>query len=99
MKYPEGIKKETGGKNLLNKLSYPDSNQDKQNQNLLCYHYTIRQLPYTLNGPANILKLSELFGNEQIVVLFSALKNYVSAVNQIRLGNYAGMVVCLFLVD
>ena len=28
-------------------LSYPDSNQDKQNQNLLCYHYTIRQLPYS----------------------------------------------------
>ena len=27
-------------------LSYPDSNQDKQNQNLLCYHYTIRQSPY-----------------------------------------------------
>ena len=24
-------------------LSYPDSNQDKQNQNLLCYHYTIGQ--------------------------------------------------------
>ena len=24
-------------------LSYLDSNQDKQNQNLLCYHYTIRQ--------------------------------------------------------
>ena len=24
-------------------LSYQDSNLDKQNQNLLCYHYTIRQ--------------------------------------------------------
>ena len=24
-------------------LSYPDSNQNKQNQNLLCYHYTIGQ--------------------------------------------------------
>ena len=24
-------------------LSYEDSNLDKQNQNLLCYHYTIRQ--------------------------------------------------------
>ena len=24
-------------------LSYADSNHDKQNQNLLCYHYTIRQ--------------------------------------------------------
>ena len=24
-------------------LSHLDSNQDKQNQNLLCYHYTMRQ--------------------------------------------------------
>lgn len=24
-------------------LSYQDSNLDKQNQKLLCYHYTIRQ--------------------------------------------------------
>ncbi len=24
-------------------LSYPDSNQNKQNQNLLCCHYTIGQ--------------------------------------------------------
>ena len=36
----------------LKKLSYPDSNQDKQNQNLLCYHYTIRQSPYALLGVA-----------------------------------------------
>ena len=27
----------------LSRLSYPDSNQDRQNQNLQCYHYTIRQ--------------------------------------------------------
>ena len=27
----------------LIELSYLDSNQDKQNQNLLCYHYTIGQ--------------------------------------------------------
>ena len=25
------------------RLSYADSNHDKQNQNLLCYHYTIGQ--------------------------------------------------------
>ena len=24
-------------------LGYPDSNQEKQDQNLLCYHYTIAQ--------------------------------------------------------
>ena len=33
------------GLNRKKLLSYPDSNQDKQNQNLLCYHYTIRQSP------------------------------------------------------
>jgi hypothetical protein len=26
-------------------LGYPDSNQEKQDQNLLCYHYTISQSP------------------------------------------------------
>ncbi len=29
--------------NLSLLLSYQDSNLDKQNQNLLCYHYTIVQ--------------------------------------------------------
>ena len=28
---------------MNNWLGYPDSNQEKQNQNLLCYHYTISQ--------------------------------------------------------
>ncbi len=28
---------------IVSSLSYADSNHDKQNQNLLCYHYTIRQ--------------------------------------------------------
>ena len=28
---------------VMKMLSYADSNHDKQNQNLLCYHYTIRQ--------------------------------------------------------
>lgn len=27
-------------------LFYLDSNQDKQDQNLLCYHYTIEQFPF-----------------------------------------------------
>ena len=30
-------------------LFYLDSNQDKQDQNLLCYHYTIEQ--YLTNHP------------------------------------------------
>ncbi len=35
-------------------LDYPDSNQNKQNQNLLCYHYTIVQsyeLSFVLTKP------------------------------------------------
>lgn len=27
-------------------LGYSDSNQEKQDQNLLCYHYTISQFSY-----------------------------------------------------
>ena len=33
----------SAGELLRFALSYADSNHDKQNQNLLCYHYTIRQ--------------------------------------------------------
>ena len=29
--------------NLLSLLGYPDSNQERQDQNLQCYHYTIAQ--------------------------------------------------------
>ncbi len=28
----------------LSTLGYPDSNQERQDQNLQCYHYTIAQL-------------------------------------------------------
>ena len=38
-----GNKKETTLMDRLFALSYPDSNQEKQDQNLLCYHYTIAQ--------------------------------------------------------
>lgn len=42
-------------------LSYPDSNQDKQNQNLLCYHYTIGQssLCSLLKSGAKIVQASQ----------------------------------------
>ncbi len=40
------IKKEALNGLLL--LSYQDSNLDKQNQNLMCYHYTIGQSIFTL---------------------------------------------------
>ena len=30
-------------KNVAMRLGYPDSNQERQDQNLQCYHYTISQ--------------------------------------------------------
>ena len=30
-------------------LGYPDSNQERQDQNLQCYHYTIPQCPWRLS--------------------------------------------------
>ncbi len=30
----------------MRKLGYPDSNQERQDQNLQCYHYTIAQSSY-----------------------------------------------------
>ena len=38
-------------------LSYLDSNQDKQNQNLLCYHYTIGQYSNLKFGRKGIKKM------------------------------------------
>ena len=35
------------------RLDYQDSNLDKQNQNLLCYHYTIVQFTH-LTLPTNL---------------------------------------------
>ncbi len=36
-------KKDSKFSSLFDWLAYQDSNLDKQNQNLLCYHYTISQ--------------------------------------------------------
>ena len=36
-------KKRASAKQKLNQLGYPDSNQERQDQNLQCYHYTIAQ--------------------------------------------------------
>lgn len=35
---------------LLSLLSHKDSNLNKQDQNLLCYHYTMRQYLVNLGG-------------------------------------------------
>ena len=40
-------------------LGYPDSNQEKQDQNLLCYHYTISQFyssKFRTNTPCSELR-------------------------------------------
>ena len=37
------IKKEPHNCEALSLLGYPDSNQERQDQNLQCYHYTIAQ--------------------------------------------------------
>ena len=55
-------------KSLSLLLGYPDSNQEKQDQNLLCYHYTIsqgylshsEQVPLVLNCGAKVLLFYEL---------------------------------------
>ena len=75
---------------MLNKLSYPDSNQDKQNQNLLCYHYTIRQSPYALLVLQRACKYRDfpLFGYQQIVVFLASLKHNVASVNQVSLSEH-----------
>ena len=36
-------------------LGYPDSNQEKQDQNLLCYHYTISQFSIVLEATPLLL--------------------------------------------
>ena len=38
-------------------LGYPDSNQERQDQNLQCYHYTIPQFCF---ADAKVLLFSEL---------------------------------------
>ena len=35
------IPKKRGSENRTSLLGYPDSNQERQDQNLQCYHYTI----------------------------------------------------------
>ena len=40
---PESVVLPLHHNRFLRKLGYSDSNQEKQDQNLLCYHYTIAQ--------------------------------------------------------
>ena len=45
-------------------MDYQDSNLEKQDQNLLCYHYTIAHCPFCE------CKFSDLFPNPQIFIAF-----------------------------
>ena len=72
-------------------LDYQDSNLDKQNQNLLCYHYTIVQTyALSVKSGAKIEVCPEickyfgtffhipiLFCNNQIIVLLAALHQQI----------------------
>lgn len=76
------------------KLSYQDSNLDRQNQKLQCYHYTIRQslLPKTyrpkaLQRYAHFFYCANffatfLFCNEQEVVFLAFLYEYILAIEE-----------------
>ena len=55
-------------------LSYLDSNQDKQNQNLLCYHYTIGQ-SFVLSAKKRCKDII-LCRNSQIFVLLFSVMGY-----------------------
>ena len=70
-------------------LDYRDSNSVKQNQNLLCYHYTIVQTnglwKTHCKGRAKqrIMQISvALFHNEQEIILLSTLHQEVLIANQ-----------------
>ena len=72
-------------------LDYQDSNLDKQNQNLLCYHYTIVQTyvlllksgakievcPEICKYFGTFFHISILFCNNQIIVLLAALHQQI----------------------
>ena len=68
-------------------LSHQDSNLNKQNQKLLCYHYTMRQSGTLFQKRdkgmsfISILQLCEkLFCYKQKIILFAALNKQILAV-------------------
>ena len=69
---PKGIKKNIRVGNdplrMFFWLDYLDSNQDKQNQNLLCCHYTIVQSFGAISRKR--CKISVFSANSQILCLF-----------------------------
>lgn len=55
------IKEKVKSFDLTSLLGYPDSNQERQDQNLQCYHYTISQTFIELvpNSNAKVIALFE----------------------------------------
>ena len=53
-------------------LGYPDSNQERQDQNLQCYHYTIPQ--FLIAGA----KVGRFFGTAKLFLIFFHRKPYFS---------------------
>ncbi len=54
-------------------LGYPDSNQERQDQNLQCYHYTIAQSVCVCKGSA-IREIHKIIGDFFLFFLILSLK-------------------------
>ena len=96
-------KEKKSGQRPLSLLSYQDSNLDKQNQNLLCYHYTIRQSIFVKGNiricsrPCKDTK-NPLICYKKPVVLLASLQNNVPSVNQVIGSDDTRMVISFFLI-
>ena len=84
-------------------LSKADSNHHKQNQNLLCYHYTIGQSEFCRckisKNFAHHKLFCRLFHNQQIIILLTLLCQQVLAVNQVFSSDWTILVGELLLIQ
>ena len=99
-----------GTSQLFISLSKADSNHHKQNQNLLCYHYTIGH-QYALSGCKGkkylayrqiisyLFTFLPLLDNQQIVVLLTLLCQQILAVDEVFGSNRTVLVGQLLLVQ
>ena len=55
-------------------LGYPDSNQERQDQNLQCYHYTIAQTVKQVRRKCSRQKLCPLFASAKLWRFFELTK-------------------------
>ena len=87
-------------------LSKADSNHHKQNQNLLCYHYTIGQSLVSGCKISKYLANCKIFAtffrlldNQQVVVLLTLLSQQILAVDEVIGGNGTVLVSQFLLVQ